>query len=170
MERVERVFITTTASGPPSTMNSEMDVDDPRSDFPEDLPLRSDAGTPRPPYDDPPAPRRRRGLDEQVEKVTDETGEMVRGAFLEFLETFDPCVVWANGRFTDELDGQSSAATPKSVSNFYFAQLEEIERFGLTTLYVDFKNLEEFTINGETGVLAQAISQQYYRYSDCFTR
>jgi len=50
------------------------------------------------------------------------------------------------------------------VSNFYFAQLEEIERFGLTTLYVDFKNLEDFTINGETGVLAQAISQQYYRY------
>jgi len=50
------------------------------------------------------------------------------------------------------------------MGNFYFAQLEEIERFGLTTLYVDFGNLQDFTVNGETGVLAQAIAQQYYRY------
>ena len=50
------------------------------------------------------------------------------------------------------------------MGNFYFAQLEEIERFGLTTLYVDFENLQDFTVNGETGVLAQAIAQQYYRY------
>ena len=50
------------------------------------------------------------------------------------------------------------------MGNFYFAQLEEIERFGLTTMYVDFENLQDFTVNGETGVLAQAIAQQYYRY------
>ena len=52
------------------------------------------------------------------------------------------------------------------MGNFYFAQLEEIERFGLTTMYVDFENLQDFTVNGETGVLAQAIAQQYYRYGN----
>ena len=72
-------------------------------------------------------------------------------------------------RFTDDFGSQTPAPFPSTpngpryVNNFYFAQLEEIERFGLTTLYVDFKNLADFTINGETGVLAQAISQQYYR-------
>jgi len=34
----------------------------------------------------------------------------------------------------------------------------------LTTLYVEYDNLEKFTVNGETGVLAQAIAQQYYRF------
>ncbi len=52
------------------------------------------------------------------------------------------------------------------MGNFYFAQLEEIERFGLATMYVDFENLQDFTVNGETGVLAQAIAQQYYRYGN----
>jgi MCM N-terminal domain len=77
-----------------------------------------------------------------------------------------------NRRFRDDYDPQtpgaepSRASTPAStprIGNFYFAQLEEIERFGLTTLYVDFENLQDFTVNGETGVLAQAIAQQYYR-------
>ena len=51
------------------------------------------------------------------------------------------------------------------MGNFYFAQLEEIERFGLTTIYVDFENLQDFTMNEEMDVLAQAIAQQYYRYN-----
>jgi hypothetical protein len=66
---------------------SAMDMDM-NSDFPHDQPLRSEAETPHGDYEDPPIPRRRRGMDEQVEKVTDETGEMVRGAFLQFLETY----------------------------------------------------------------------------------
>jgi hypothetical protein len=57
------------------------------SDFPQDLPPRSEAETPHADYEDAPPLRRRRALDEQIEKVTDETGEMVRGAFLQFLET-----------------------------------------------------------------------------------
>jgi hypothetical protein len=51
------------------------------------------------------------------------------------------------------------------VNNFYFAQLEEIERFGLTTLFVDFENLQDFSVEGEVGVLATAVATQYYRYS-----
>ena len=69
-------------------------------------------------------------------------------------------------RFDDDTDGANVPSTPASgprLDNFYFAQLEEIERFGLTTLYVDFGNLLDFTVNGETGVLAQAIAEQYYR-------
>ena len=66
---------------------SDMDIDT-RSDLPDDIPLRSDAETPRGEYEGPLIPRRRRGIDEQVEKVTDETGEMVRGAFVEFLESY----------------------------------------------------------------------------------
>jgi len=71
-----------------------------------------------------------------------------------------------NYRFDDEFDphGASADRNAPRISNFYFAQLEEIERFGLTTLYVDFENLQDFTVNGEQGVLAQAIAQQYYRY------
>ena len=65
-------------------------------------------------------------------------------------------------RITNEELGISPASSA-GIGNFYFAQLEEIERFGLTTLYVDFGNLQDFTVNGETGVLAQAIAQQYYR-------
>jgi hypothetical protein len=60
---------------------------DMHSDLPQERPLRSEAETANADYDDPPLPRRRRALDDQIEKVTDETGEMVRGAFLLFLET-----------------------------------------------------------------------------------
>jgi MCM N-terminal domain len=70
-------------------------------------------------------------------------------------------------RFDDEADAGNEPSTPASgprLNNFYFAQLEEIERFGLTTLYVDFGNLLDFTVNNETGVLATAIAEQYYRY------
>src|SRR5579862_5461478 len=74
----------------------------------------------------------------------------------------------ADSRYDDDFDAGAEPSTPTStaprISNFYFAQLEEIERFGLTTLYVEYDNLEKFTVNGETGVLAQAIAQQYYRF------
>jgi hypothetical protein len=69
-------------------MSEPMDLDL-QSDNPNqynDQPLRSEAD--HPDLDDAPIPRRRRALDDQVEKVTDETGEMVRGAFLQFLETY----------------------------------------------------------------------------------
>ena len=75
-------------------------------------------------------------------------------------------------RFDDEFDPQQIPAQPNTpasegwkVNNFYFAQLEEIERFGLTTLFVDFENLQDFSVDGEVGVLATAVATQYYRYS-----
>jgi len=69
-------------------MSEAMDVEMP-SDVPHDLPPRSEVTTPHANFEeDPPIPRRRRALDDQIEKVTDETGEMVRGAFLQFLETY----------------------------------------------------------------------------------
>ena len=77
----------------------------------------------------------------------------------------------ADDRFDDEFDPQQAPAPPSTpaseswkVNNFYFAQLEEIERFGLTTLFVDFENLQDFSVEGEVGVLATAVATQYYRY------
>ena len=148
----------------------DMDI---QSDLPiHDQPLRSEAETPRGDFDEPAPVRRRRALDEEVEKVQDETGEMVRGAFVKFLETYSPRSCRADDRFDDEFDPQQATAPPSTptseawkVNNFYFAQLEEIERFGLTTLFVDFENLQDFSVEGEVGVLATAVATQYYRYS-----
>jgi hypothetical protein len=67
------------------------------------------------------------------------------------------------------MDPGTPSGTAGPSNSFYFAQLEEIERFGLTTMYIDFRNLQAFTVNGETGVLAQAIAQQYYRYDSSFS-
>ena len=56
----------------------------------QDQPLRSQPETPHAEFDDDSqVPRRRRPIHDVVEKVTDETGEMVRGAFLQFLETYN---------------------------------------------------------------------------------
>jgi hypothetical protein len=71
-------------------MSEAMDSDNTgvHDEFPQDQPLRSEPTTPHGDYNDPPMPRRRRAMDDQVEKVTDETGEMVRNAFLQFLEMY----------------------------------------------------------------------------------
>ena len=73
-------------------MSEPMDMDD----FPQNQPLPSEPETPHSNYEDPPVLRRRRAIDDQVEKVTDETGEMVRGAFLQFLETYSLKTSWTN--------------------------------------------------------------------------
>ena len=71
-----------------------------------------------------------------------------------------------NHRFDEEssqINGQVATPNGPRPDNFYFAQLEEIEQYHLKTIYVDFQNLQDFAVNGETGVLAQAIAEQYYR-------
>jgi hypothetical protein len=87
------------------------------------------------------------------------------------LKRIPPRSYGADDRFDDEFDPQQAPAPPSTpaseawkVNNFYFAQLEEIERFGLTTLFVDFENLQDFSVEGEVGVLATAVATQYYRY------
>jgi hypothetical protein len=63
-----------------------MDVDPGLQDDILDQPPRSEGETPR--ADDDPEPfRRKRGMDEQIPPVVDNTGEIVRRAFLAFLET-----------------------------------------------------------------------------------
>jgi hypothetical protein len=83
------LFLTTTTTNSTlasaNMMSEPMDMSDNPNQY-QDQPLRSEADNPD--LDDAPIPRRRRALDDQVEKVTDETGEMVRGAFLQFLETY----------------------------------------------------------------------------------
>jgi hypothetical protein len=69
-------------------MSEPMDVDIQSEPPHHDQPLRSEPETPHADYDEAPPLRRRRALDDQIDKVLDETGEMVRGAFVKFLETY----------------------------------------------------------------------------------
>ena len=96
-------------------MSEPMDMDD----FPQNQPLPSEAETPHGDYDDPPVLRRRRAIDDQVEKITDETGEMVRGAFLQFLETYLLKRSPADDRFDDEFDPQQQPAAEHYSSAYW---------------------------------------------------
>jgi hypothetical protein len=69
-------------------MSEAMDIDVPGPDVPMSQPLESEAETPRYDPNERPPPRRTRNIDETVERVKDETGEMVHMAFLQFLETY----------------------------------------------------------------------------------
>jgi MCM N-terminal domain len=63
--------------------------------------------------------------------------------------------------FQDESDIPASNG---QIQNFYYSQLEEMAKFELTTMYIDFKNLEQFNPENGGTTLANAIREQYYRY------
>ena len=69
-------------------MSEAMDIDAQAHDVPMSQPLQSEAETPRYDPDDQGPPKRVRNIDDTVERVKDDTGEMVHGAFLQFLETY----------------------------------------------------------------------------------
>ncbi|KGT64506.1 minichromosome maintenance protein 6 [Candida albicans P60002] len=80
-----------------------------------------------------------------VPKVVDVTGEKVRESFETFIEEFvDP------EQTDDDWDGK-----------IYLAQIEAMKTYEYSTLYVDYQHL----LSRENGVLATAISEQYYRFS-----
>ncbi|KGR07029.1 minichromosome maintenance protein 6 [Candida albicans P37037] len=80
-----------------------------------------------------------------VPKVVDVTGEKVRESFETFIEEFvDP------EQADDDWDGK-----------IYLAQIEAMKTYEYSTLYVDYQHL----LSRENGVLATAISEQYYRFS-----
>ncbi|CAX39727.1 DNA replication licensing factor, putative [Candida dubliniensis CD36] len=80
-----------------------------------------------------------------VPKVVDVTSEKVRESFETFIEEFiDP------EQADDDWDGK-----------IYLAQIEAMKTYEYSTLYVDYQHL----LSRENGVLATAISEQYYRFS-----
>ncbi|CAN6669804.1 DNA replication licensing factor Mcm6p [Trichomonascus vanleenenianus] len=94
--------------------------------------------------DDTPISRIRRQVLDAIPKVTDATGEKVQESFANFLETF-----------TDFSDSRK-----ESDGRYYIAQIKGLKMYELSTLYVDYQHL----VTVENGVLAQAITEQYYRF------
>lgn len=92
--------------------------------------------------------RRRRVQDNStVPKVVDATGEKVRELFEEFIETH---VDGAEQDFDEDgYDGRP-----------YIRQIKGMRTYGINHMYVDFQHMNET----EDGILAQAISEQYYRF------
>lgn len=77
-------------------------------------------------------------------KVVDVTGEKVRESFENFIEEFvDP----------EQLDNGWDG-------KIYLAQIESMKTFEYSTLYINYQDL----MSRENGVLATAISEQYYRF------
>ena len=88
--------------------------------------------------------QRRYLLESVIPKVTDLTGEKVRESFEHFLENFSE---------TDYTDSQAD-------NRFYITQIKGLKHFELATLYVDYTHLQTV----ESGVLAEAVTENYYRF------
>ncbi|KAI9790307.1 MAG: MCM DNA helicase complex subunit mcm6 [Piccolia ochrophora] len=101
--------------------------------------------------------RPKNALDRSVPKVVDETGETIQEHFEDFLDNFVE-------------DPNSSGAPPSSsvttTDKYYVAQIHGLERYTLSTLYVDYQHLA----STRHGTLANAILQNYYRYLPFLTR
>ncbi|KAL2006286.1 hypothetical protein VTN00DRAFT_9940 [Thermoascus crustaceus] len=115
--------------------------------FPDDEVVGANGSTGnrlRNPYAPPPPP------------VVDLAGEKVQQAFEELLETY--------------VEEPSSSAIPPSSEmlsdKYYIAQIHGMRKFGLSTLYVDFTHLTSL----DNQILAEAISNQYYRFQPFLTK
>ncbi|KAI9042734.1 MCM DNA helicase complex subunit MCM6 [Aspergillus affinis] len=89
--------------------------------------------------------------------LVDVAGEKVRQAFEELLETY--------------VDDPLSSAPPPTSSQafsdkYYIAQIQGMQKFGLSTLYVDFAHLTSL----DNQILADAITNQYYRFHPFLTQ
>ncbi|PGH05560.1 minichromosome maintenance protein 6 [Blastomyces parvus] len=88
--------------------------------------------------------------------VQDVAGEKVQQAFEELLET--------------HVEEPSSSGVPPSseiLSNkYYIAQIHGLQRYQLSTLYVDFTHLTSLS----NQILADAIANQYYRFQPYLTK
>ncbi|GME73241.1 unnamed protein product [Ambrosiozyma monospora] len=88
---------------------------------------------------------RRRDFSE-VPKVVDVTAEKVQEAFEQFLEEF---TIQDEQELDDNFHGR-----------IYIAQIEAMAHHDMSTIYVDYQQL----LTRENGILANAITEQYYRF------
>lgn len=89
--------------------------------------------------------QRRALLNSAIPRVTDLTGEKVRESFEHFLENFQE---------------ESFSEDASADSRFYIAQILGLKHYELSTLYVDYTHLQTV----ESGVLAEAVTENYYRF------
>ncbi|KAK7202635.1 MCM2/3/5 family-domain-containing protein [Myxozyma melibiosi] len=95
--------------------------------------------------------RPRRRFDNAIPKLVDKTGEEVGETFREFLETFvDPA--------SELVGGQREL--------YYILLIRELKIEDRSTLFVDYAHL----VTVHNGVLAQAITEQYYRFQPFLLR
>lgn len=90
------------------------------------------------------------------DRVQDIAGEKVQQAFEELLETH-----------VEELSSSGVPASSEITSDkYYIAQIHGLEKYRLSTLYVDFTHLTSL----EDQTLADAIANQYYRFHPYLTK
>ncbi|KAK9447473.1 MCM2/3/5 family-domain-containing protein [Limtongia smithiae] len=93
--------------------------------------------------------RPRGRYDKAIPKVVDKTGEEVGETFREFLETFE----------------DPAAPQDDDSEKYYVRQIRELKIEDRSTLYVDYTHLME-----AHAILAQAITEQYYRFQPFLLR
>lgn len=99
--------------------------------------------------------RRRRDLS-SIPKVVDLTAEKVREAFEQFLEEFEDK---KPNEDDEDNDGNKEDAASKD-KKVYLQQISAMSLYDLSTIYVDYQHL----LTQENGILASAITEQYYRF------
>ncbi|KAL4889394.1 MCM2/3/5 family-domain-containing protein [Aspergillus ambiguus] len=88
--------------------------------------------------------------------VVDVAGEKVQQAFFEFLQTYKE----------ENVSSQPPPSSEVYSDKFYESQIRGMEKFGLSTLYVNFSHLASL----DNGILADAIVNQYYRFHPFLTK
>ncbi|VVT46262.1 uncharacterized protein SAPINGB_P001126 [Magnusiomyces paraingens] len=90
---------------------------------------------------------RRNVLQTEITQVHDTTGEKVQEAFEQFLETFKE-------------EDETGSSQNSDDSRYYVQQIRGLLRGQLTTVFIDYTHLQSV----EDGVLAEAITESYYRF------
>ncbi|KAH3679856.1 hypothetical protein WICMUC_000599 [Wickerhamomyces mucosus] len=89
-----------------------------------------------------------------IRKVIDNTGEKVSEAFEQFLEEY------TEARDPEKLTQEEALFNERFQGRIYLIQLEMMKQQERSTIYIDFSHI----LTRENGVLATAISEQYYRF------
>ena len=94
--------------------------------------------------------RPRNPLDRNVPKVEDQGGLRIQASFEDFLEAHDE----------ETTNSQQPTSSELPSKKYYINQIHGLKELSLSTLYVDFKHLNNYM----EGFLADAIANQYYRF------
>lgn len=98
---------------------------------------------------------RRNVMQISIPQVRDTTGEKVREAFEQFLENFRENASDGSSQSQSQSQGDENDA-----SRYYIAQIRGLRHGEISTVYIDYTHLESV----EDGVLAEAITESYFRF------
>ncbi|KAF3938063.1 hypothetical protein ABW19_dt0203331 [Dactylella cylindrospora] len=98
----------------------------------------------------------RKFIDPTIPKEKDQVAEKLRDVFGNFLEEFVD---------TGEYYGSQPPVSTTSTDKYYIGQINGLEKYNLSTLYVNFRHITK-----HNSVLADAIVDQYYRWLPFLTQ